>query len=156
MCGIVAILSRPASRPAPTSDELLTLLDEAVVAIDRPDRVDALGRASEPLEVADALLRGVPGVEALVAERGLEAEMVARLDRLDAAVDAVERELEAGEADSTPEQIELCNAALVRARDALWALRHDRLRTAHAVVGLARRDAGPASLAAFSAVQMAL
>ena len=52
--------------------------------------------------------------------------------------------------------MEQLNAALVRAKDALWALRHDRLRTARAVADLAGRDATPSALAGFAAVQIAL
>jgi glucosamine--fructose-6-phosphate aminotransferase (isomerizing) len=52
--------------------------------------------------------------------------------------------------------VERANAALVAAKDVLWALRRDRLRTAAAVSGLAGRDAGPGALAGFLSVQLAL
>ena len=78
-----------------------------------------------------------------------------RLDELDGFVVAhesrVEEDLAGGAAD-----IETTNSALVRAKDVLWALRHDRLRTAAAVSDLAGRDAGPAALAGFFSVQLAL
>ena len=41
-------------------------------------------------------------------------------------------------------------------RDALWAVRHDRLRTAREVLQLAGREAGEGALAAYLAIQQAL
>src|SRR5262249_45201413 len=52
--------------------------------------------------------------------------------------------------------IEAANVALVKCKDVLWAVRHDRLRTVARVTDLAGRDAGPAALGAFTAVQLAL
>ena len=52
--------------------------------------------------------------------------------------------------------VEETNAALVRAKDVLWALRRDRLRTAAEVSALAGRDGGASALAGFYAVQLAL
>jgi len=158
MCGIVAIVSRLAERPAPTPDELLALLDEAVAAITASPAqpFELLAALAEPVEVVDALLHGVPGIQALVAQPALGAAMVARLDRLDEAVERCERLMESGDATTDAEQIERLNAAVVRARDSLWAVRHDRLRTARAVADLAGREAVGATLAAYSAVQMAL
>ena len=103
---------------------------------------------------ADRLLRGEPGVLALVDHPSLVAAVEARLDRLDAFVLAEEARIEASE--PTGSDIEAANAALVSAKDVLWAIRQDRLRTAAAVADLAGRDAGGASVAAFYAVQLAL
>jgi glutamine---fructose-6-phosphate transaminase (isomerizing) len=148
MCGIVGILSRPPTRPAPAPDELLAGLDAALRA--GPD-IDVLTR-----EVAgvDRALRGLPGVMALVDRHELVTALTARLDRLDAMVADAERELEAS--GITGEQLERATAGLISARDALWAIRHDRLRTARAVAALAGRDASPGALAGYLAVQQAL
>lgn len=152
MCGIVALLSRPSDRPVPGSEQVLAPLDAAVRAASGPEPLVArLLAAAEATSVADALLKGVPGVTALVRRPELAAAVLARLDALDdvlaqgdAAVDAEQGDLEA------------LNAALVRLRDAVWAVRRDRLRTAVAVAALAGRDAGDAALAGFLAVQQVL
>jgi glucosamine--fructose-6-phosphate aminotransferase (isomerizing) len=152
MCGIVAILTRPAERRPPTPDDVLGALDAAVAAAAGQPVVTALSDTAAAAERADGLLRGVPGVTALVREHGLAAGVLDRLDALDARADAAEAALEAGVA----LDVEAGNAALVRLRDVLWALRQDRLRTAREVAALAGRDAGDAALAGFASVQMAL
>src|SRR5262245_11852110 len=122
MCGIVAVVSRPASRPVPSSEQLLSGLDAALGA--RPD----LEAVAAEVHAVDALLRGAPGIEALVGRAELVAGLTARLDQLDAVADDEERRLEALEA--TPsDELEAANATLIRLRDALWAVRRDRIRT---------------------------
>lgn len=144
------MLSRPARRAAPAPGEVLALLDEAVATAERPgDAIGLLGGAASWTERADALLHGVPGVLALVRSPGLETAIVERLDRLDTRVDELDGAIERGEV----RDLEAANAAIVRLRDALWAIRRDRLRTAREVVALAGRDAGVAAVAAFFAIQ---
>jgi glutamine---fructose-6-phosphate transaminase (isomerizing) len=148
MCGIIAILGRPSTRPTPTPSELLDLIDAAVVA-------NNLTAAADSLTIADSLLKGVPGVCALLDRHELAAAITARLDQIDARVSAAETALESA-TELLPDQIEATNAELIAVRDALWALRRDRLRTADAVAALAGRGAGPAAVAAYLAVQQAL
>src|SRR5207253_10345497 len=52
--------------------------------------------------------------------------------------------------------LEQVDAALVRVRDATWAIERDRLRTAAAVESLAGRGAGLAALGAYLSVQQTL
>ncbi len=151
MCGIIAILARPASRPAPTPEELVALLDRAVVAADGGDLAAATGFVA----TADLLLHGTPGVSALVGHPELAPALLTRLDRLDAHAVAREAELESA-AGLDPDQLERANSELIAFRDAAWAIRKDRLRTAEAVERLAGRAAGPAAVAAYLAVQQAL
>ena len=148
MCGIIAILSRPTSRPAPTPPEIIELLDAAVAA-------DTLLVAAEQIARVDGLLKGVPGVQALIGRRELVASITARLDQVDGRIATRELELEADGALS-PDELEVANAELIAVRDAVWAVRHDRLRTAVAVDALAGRDAGEAAIAAYLSVQQAL
>src|SRR6478735_9246066 len=107
MCGIVAVVSRPASRPVPSADQLLGGLDAALAA--RPDLAEVAAR----VESVDALLRGAPGVEALVGRSDLVLGLTARLDQLDAVADAEERRLEAVEA-APSDELEAANATLIR------------------------------------------
>ena len=148
MCGIIAILSRPTSRPAPTAAEIIALLDSAVAA-------QTLQTAAERIASVDGLLKGVPGVQALIGRRELVASITARLDQVDGRIASREFELEADGALS-PDELEAANVELIAARDAVWAVRHDRLRTAVAVDALAGRDAGDAAVAAYLSVQQAL
>jgi glutamine---fructose-6-phosphate transaminase (isomerizing) len=153
MCGIVAILSRPASRVPALPSEVLALLDEAVALAGRPgELVSALLDAAAATECSDVLLRGVPGVLTLVRSPGLEAAVLERLDALDHRADTVESVVEQGDV----ADLERANAALERLRDAVWAIRKDRLRCAREVGALAGRDAGDAAVAAMFAVQAAL
>ena len=161
MCGIVAILSRTGERPTPTDAAVLEALDGALAASS-----DASGSLAMVLDavadhatVADGLLRGVPGVLALADRPALILAVEARLDQLDAFVATRETLVEEGEGTSGRLEIadiEETNAALVRAKDVLWALRRDRLRTAAAVSALAGRDGRTSTLAGFYAVQLGL
>ncbi len=130
------------------------MLDRAVAAAAERAGQSSLTALAERAAEADRLLRGVPGVLALADRPSLVAAIVARLDQLDAFVAAEEARVEAAGLDG--QDIEVTNAALVRAKDVLWAVRRDRLRTGAAVTDLAGREAGPAALAGFTAVQLAL
>ena len=107
------------------------------------------------MQGVDHLLRGVPGVIALAGESELVTAIATRLDELDKAVADRERALDDLE-DLDAELLERANAELIDLKDALWAVRHDRLRTVRAVEALAGRDAGAAALAGYLAVQQAL
>src|SRR3954447_7409481 len=78
MCGIIGIVSRPPSRPAPTAEEIVGGLDAALDRRGDPRAVAAAARA------VDAALHGLPGVIALADRHDLLAAVTARLDQLDA------------------------------------------------------------------------
>ncbi len=148
MCGIVGIHGRPSTRPVPEESAVLTAIDDAFDLVDDP------AAAAARLGEVNRLLRGAPGALALIDHLGFVASIVARLDRFDAAVDAFDAEIE------TPglpvEEVERRAAASIALRDVLWAIRHDRLRTADAVADLAGRGAGDAAVAGYLAIQQAL
>ena len=148
MCGIIGILSRPSTRAVPEAGELTDLLDRAVAAETMVEAAALVGRC-------DALLHGVPGVQALIGRRELVVSLTARLDRLDERALAAEGVLEASP-DLVPDEVERIGTEIIALRDAVWAVRNDRFRTALAVDDLAGRDAGTAAVAAYFAVQQAL
>lgn len=148
MCGIVGVISRPASRSVPGADEILRLLDRAVDAIGDPVAI------VEAASAADALLRGVPGVVALAEHPHLEASILERLDRLDRSAVQFDMALEAEVL--TPSELERLSAEGIAVRDILWALRHDRLRTARAVSALTGPRAGIDAVAGYMAIQQSL
>jgi glucosamine--fructose-6-phosphate aminotransferase (isomerizing) len=157
MCGIVAVVGRPGDHAVPAASELLRGLDAAATALHgQASPAVVLRAAVDELAAVDRSLQGVAGVLALAGHPELDAAIVARLDGLDAGVTALEAYVETGDDDEPVDGMEALNAALVAARDVLWALRHDRLRTARAVADLAGRDASTSALAGFTAVQVAL
>ena len=147
MCGIVAVVSRPSTRAVPAVDELLALLDAAVAAPTLSTAADAVARV-------DTLLKGVPGVLALLGDADLAVSIVARLDQLDAR--AAERERELDGSLLPADELERANAELIELLDACWAVRRDRLRTAAAVGALAGPDPGRAAIGACLSIQQAL
>ena len=149
MCGIIAIVSRPTTRAVPTAADILAGLDHAIAL--GPDMV-AVAEASVAV---DQMLRGVAGVEALVGRHELAAGIIGRVDQLEAMLVSAEHRLEI-EAGLQPEAIEAASATLGGLRDALFAIRNDRLRAARMVDDLAGRDAAPAAIAAYFAIQQAL
>ncbi|MDP2292727.1 MAG: SIS domain-containing protein, partial [Actinomycetota bacterium] len=148
MCGIVAIVSRPSTRPIPVAGDIVALLDRAVAAA-------TLTESAALVAQVDRQLHGVPGMLALAGRRELIAGIVARLDQLDGRIADRDDELEAGVALS-PDDIEHINAELLAVRDAVWAVRKDRIRTADAVADFSGRDAGAAAIAGYLAIQQGL
>jgi glucosamine--fructose-6-phosphate aminotransferase (isomerizing) len=148
MCGIVAIVSRPSSRPVPLASDLVALLDRAVAA-------STLTESAVLVAEVDHALHGMPGMLALVGRSELIAGIGARLDQIDGRIVDRERSLEAGNM-LTADEIEAVNAELLAVRDAVWAVRKDRIRTAHAVAELAGRDASVGAVAGYLAIQQAL
>ncbi len=148
MCGIVGILPRPGNRPAPRPDEVVALLDAAAAA------GDDLVAVADALFAADALLRGDAGIRTLAGNLTLANDISSRLDLIDSRVDEAERRLDGEHLDSA--SLDARSHALSRVKDASWALRRDRLRTAAEVHALAGRNAPESSLAGYLSIQQAL
>src|SRR4029079_4716931 len=62
----------------------------------------------------------------------------------------------AGPACGLIDDVESLNAAFVRSKDALWAIRRDRLRSARAVDDLSGGDTSLAALETYASIQIAL
>lgn len=153
MCGIIGIVSRPPTRATPDAADLVAGFDRAVTAISAVP-ADVVG-AAEQVRRVDELLRGLPGVVALAGHVDLVAAITARLDRLDAAASDIEHRLDSNTDRLDADALERANAELIDLKDALWAVRHDRLRSAREVEALAGRDAPPSALGGYLAVQQA-
>lgn len=148
MCGIIGILPRPGSRVAPNSADILRLLDAAI------DAGDNLAATADALMAVDQLLRGDAGIQALAGNLTLAGDIVSRLAVIDSRADDEERRLDALHADTAT--LDAQAAVLSRVKDAAWAIRRDRLRTADEVHALAGRNASVSSLAGYLSVQQAL
>ncbi len=158
MCGIVVVIRRPSERPLPGLNELEADLAAALASISsltRADSIETLHTAAAQVEAVDLLLKGIPGLRALLATP-------TAITRIDGTCRALEVELQALEARldepgvATADRLEDANAALVRLKDAVWAVGRDRLRNALAVDDLAGRDAGVAAIEVMASVQVAL
>ena len=166
MCGIVGVVRRRAERAAPASERLQQALDRALVALAPPGVLAArLAAAAAEVEAVDRELRGAPGLATLLGDPQGALVIAHRADQLWLQLDKLEVDLDHdprallgpsdGDAFSAAE-LETVNAALVRARDAVWAVSRDRLRTARAVSGLAGPEPSPAALDGYLSIQIAL
>ena len=151
MCGIVAVPRRPATRLPPDRQIVVDALERAVAhldgALDLPSISIAIDAAAEAVESVDALLRGTPGIRALLGDAGLAVLVEHQVETLDVAASRVDGALD--ELIGSASELESVNASLVRFRDAVWAVGRDRLRTARAVADLAGADLGDAALEVF-------
>jgi len=148
MCGIIGILSRPGSRAVPEAADIVALLDAAVAS------QHDLHMVADALMAADQMLRGDAGIQCMAANPALAASLIERLNLVDAVADAEEARIDALHVDTSTLDSE--SARLSRVRDASWAIRRDRLRTAEAVVALAGDNAVASALAGYLSIQQAL
>jgi glucosamine--fructose-6-phosphate aminotransferase (isomerizing) len=154
MCGIIAVVRRPGARTAPSPDQVAGPLHDAVSALaGGAPLVESCSTAAELVDAADARLRGAEGVWLLVNDRRLLAELEGVCTTLAASVAAIEERLDAG---GEAAQVEDVNAAVIRLKDAVWAVANDRVRTARAVADLAGTEPGWAAIEAYTSIQQAL
>lgn len=153
MCGIIAVVRRRSDRVASSIDDLLLRLDLAQAALDPSfdGLTERLSTAAEHLTGVDHDLRGVPGLMAMAADPAGAAALAHRVATLTAAADRVEAALDSGDAAIAlaAGALEETNAALIRCRDAVWAIGRDRLRAVeqvHLLSGPEISDAGRAVL----------
>ena len=152
MCGIIAVLRCPATRSAPVADAVVAPIRRAVDLLGAGDPVD-LAEAAGCLEEADSLLGGAPGLESLLGTGGLLDAVAEHLAAVHTQLASVESALEARIGDR-----EAGNAALVRLRDAAWAISNDRLGAARGVSALSSTADPPSRFgqAVLLSVQQAL
>ncbi|HMJ75769.1 MAG TPA: SIS domain-containing protein, partial [Iamia sp.] len=160
MCGIIAVARRTSERTPPDSGVVLDLVQgtaDLVTAckVGRDVR-GPLDTVAARLTEADALLRGTPGVRALLADGALVAGLEAALSELAGAIAALDGRLDEVLADRPTAEQEEIASSLVAVRDGAWAIGRDRLRTARAVTGLAGLGATSAAVESMTSVQLAL
>ena len=129
MCGIVGVVRRRARRTPPDPTALAADLVEALAVLNSNAPLgDRLGDTATLVSAVDSALRGAPGVRALLGAPNVSAALDDRLGALWLQLDAIERDLDLGAAAAMgAAEIELVNSSLIRARDAVWAVRRDRL-----------------------------
>src|SRR5262249_44793013 len=156
MGGIVGVVRRPSRREPPLGNGIVGELDDALAALGaaEPVRLKDLQTAAELVEGVDRLLRGVPGVLTLLGDRAAAVAVEDRARRLGERLAVIELELDVRGVPA--DELEARNEILVRAKDALWAVQRDRLRTARTVGDRAGAGASRAAIAAFTSIQVAL
>ncbi len=158
MCGIIAVVRRPGNRPVPAADRVVGLVAGLADTLSEPrfgNDSASLATTADRLAESDRLLRGVPGLIAMLSDRNLGSSLTHHCDRLLQAVASAERRLEAkGHVDSA--ELERRNRELIRIRDSIWSITRDRLRAADAVSALSCGSTSQGSLAAFLSVHQAL
>jgi len=151
MCGIVAIVRRPSTRPVPNSAELLGLVGKAVQIFDADD-VSALTSADAKVRELNALLLGVPGAVALLETQGLGGEINAQLEPLAQTLDtAADDAVQSGAVID-----EALNAARRSLKDALWSVLRDRLSIPDGIRALGGPAGSRTVIAALCSVHDAL
>jgi len=138
MCGIVGVVRRRARRTPPDLRALARDLSGARdLLVSTAGTAERLAGAAALLEGVDAALRGAPGARALLAAPEVVAELDDELAGTWRLLDALEADLDLGAAGVVDAaDLEQVNAALIRARDAAWAVRRDRLHMAGLVAEL--------------------
>ena len=144
------MLSRKTRRTTPTAKEILALLDEALAAGGK----NLLGDLASAVTTADNLLRGDPGQFCMAENHQLIAAMTSKIDQLEALIDASEKSLEQM-ANAQNDGSEKSLLEITRAKDAIWELRNDRIRTAKLVDALAGKGASDSARSGYFSIQQA-
>ena len=163
MWGIIAVVRHPGARTPPAPDDVAGPLHEAVAALAGHEPLAiACATAADAVEAADQRLRGAEGVYALVHDRRLLAEVEGVCATLSATLAGIEARLDAGADGSRTgsaaslASVEAVNAAVIRLKDAVWAVEHDRVRAARAVADLSGSEPGWAATEGYTSIQQAL
>src|SRR6476660_5646069 len=101
MCGIIAVVRRRSQRGIPNRAAILELLGPVADQLSDDDLASLglrLEGAASALEATNALLRGVPGVEALLQLPDLRAAVAHETDRVASAIGLIDTQLDAGAA----------------------------------------------------------
>ncbi len=163
MCGIIAVLRRPSTRPDVETAALLqrlTAVRDRFAAATPAELVavvgGALDDAGHEVSAIDRELRGMPGLVGMAAnpiDTGRIASLAAEISD---AVTGCEALLDDPSNRRDPGELERLNAELSRLKDALWAVRFDRLRAVREVLELIGSDRRRAALAAGFSLHQAL
>lgn len=160
MCGIVAILSRPETREVAAPGDLLRMMDDVISewsTLDGSLPPDArLLAMAGAMAGVDRSLRGDAGIWLMAGNREFVSALSVRLDQLEAHLATADQLVEQLDPTIGAAALERTSNALTGLRDAVWAIRRDRLRTAAAVDQLAGMAASRSALAAYLSIQQAL
>jgi glucosamine--fructose-6-phosphate aminotransferase (isomerizing) len=156
VCGIIALLRGPGPRRTLPATDVLDRVELILRHLhDRPDLVAAAQAAAAGLDELDRLLRSTDGVALLVRERDLTTRVEAAGVAIGDWITAAETALDEGGSDGG-RPLEEVNAAILRLKDARWAVERDRVPTALRVRELVGVDAGWSAIEIGTSIQQAL
>ena len=136
MCGIIAVLRRVSRRQPPKPEQLLSLLTEAEGYLLGAPTTEHLDNATNALSQLNSELRGAPGLWTLLENDQLHSDLDTRCTTLHQQLGDLEQSFDANVAEQdniSDHSLEQRNQAMVRLKDALWAVARDRLPHAHQV-----------------------
>jgi glutamine---fructose-6-phosphate transaminase (isomerizing) len=173
MCGIISVVRGPGARVALDPDAVTSPLHRAVAALaGSAPLAEACDAAATEVEAVDELLRGTDGVGSLIHDRRLLVEVEGLAAALTETLGVIEAQLDTGAAGpggvagagaaaavegiDDPASLERTNAAVIRLKDAVWAIAENRTRTARAVADLAGSEPGWSAVEGYTSIQQAL
>jgi glucosamine--fructose-6-phosphate aminotransferase (isomerizing) len=155
VCGIIALLRGPGTRNLLPASAVLDRLDAVTrLLADAAGVVPAAEEAAQGLEDLDRLLRDPDGVALLVRDRDLATRVGAASAAIGDWITIAEAELDVGGPQGA--SLEVTNAALLRLKDALWAVERDRVHTALRVRDMVGAGAGWSAIEIGTSIQQAL
>ena len=156
MCGIIAVLRQRSGRTPPEPAQIEASLEALTALLTGARTAETVSAAAEHGEHVDALLKGPEGVHCLISHPELRGRLERDVAAAESWVEEIESGLDAGEIELDAVELERTNAAIVRLKDALWAVTRDRLTTAARVAELAGPAPTRAAIDTFCSVQIAL
>jgi glucosamine--fructose-6-phosphate aminotransferase (isomerizing) len=153
MCGIISVVRGPGQRRQLDPSGVTAPLHDALAALAQGGPLAAAcTAAAAEVEGVDVRLRSTDGVGTLVHDRRLLLEVEELTGALTDALAALEARLDAEGA----EDLEATNSAVVRLKDAVWAVGQDRVHTARAVADLAGSEPAWPAVEGYTSIQQAL
>ncbi|MFQ5507412.1 MAG: glucosamine-6-phosphate synthase, partial [Planctomycetota bacterium] len=161
MCGIIAVLRRREQSDPVSPSVIDEWLDAACRAVAPGEQnwngaLERLAEAATFLQRMNESLLGSAGLRCMIEHPGLTERLEVSLTELEQRIVSLESALDAGEKALSALTVESINSAIIRVKDALWAVRNDRVRNSRAVADLAGPDPGPAALDGYASIQTAL
>ena len=169
MCGIVAVVRRPAGGTPPGGKAVAGLVAEGLdrlrarrlagAGLETPRALDGLAAdlaaAAERLGAADDLLKGVGGLRLMLDSPETTRALRRHVEAWTAVTDALDTRADALSG-ATPGRIERLDGELIRVRDRLWAIGRDRLGAARSVRALLGGSRSAGAVEAMLSVHQAL
>ena len=155
MCGIIAVLRRRSERSPATPEEIVGRIASATEIL-RSDGglLERLQRSTELLDGVDRDLRGVPGCQTMLSD--VSGRIAVAIGRSSLELRLIDDSIEGAVTDVDDSIAESTNAALIAAKDAVWAIERDRIRAAEQVALLAGPEPSPAAVAGCFSLHQAL
>ena len=140
MCGIIAIIRRPAQRETPDATRVRSLID--AIPETRPNDLQDISLLIDSLASLESETSGIPGIMAFLESPELLSKLIEKCQRVDSSLNDLEMSLDQTSFDL--QNIEKTNACIIEVKDFLWSLRNDRVGLVDSVRELCqgKREAG--------------